>query len=170
MTSSKMYTNFQTLHKPYAIYMRVQATQQKTAWITEIRAGNYLSWSMLTTTEVNKHFPESDETQMGHMLNIKQGIGSTREKVKPITFDLNNGTTITMPLKKHHDIYISIDNIKETICTDQTGAFTIRSRQGNKYILILCEIDSNAIYSEPMQNRTTGEIIRAYQATLKWLR
>ena len=164
-----MYTNFQTLHKPYAIYMRVQVTQQKKTWITAIRAGNYLSWPMLTTTAVIKHFPESDETQMGHMRNIKQGIRSTKEKRKPTTFDLDNGTQVTLPCKKHHSIYITIENMKETICTDQTGAFPIRSRRSNKYILILCEIDSNAIYSQPMQNRTTGEIIRSYQTTLEHL-
>jgi hypothetical protein len=56
------------------------------------------------------------------------------------------------------------------VCTDQTGAFPVRSRSGNRYILILCDIDSNAIFSEPMRNRTTGEMIRAYQAALKQLK
>ena len=142
----------------------------KSTWLTAIRAGNYLSWPMLTATAVAKHFPESDETQMGHMRNIKQGIRSTKEKIKPTTLKLSDGTDVTMPLKKHHDIYMTIDNLRETICTDQTGAFPVRSRSGNRYILVLCDIDSNAIFSEPMRNRTTGEMIRAYQAALKRLR
>ena len=142
----------------------------KSTWLTAIRAGNYLSWPMLTATAAAKHFPESDETQMGHMRNIKQGIRSTKEKIKPTTLKLSDGTDVTMPLKKHHDIYMTIDNLRETICTDQTGAFPVRSRSGNRYILVLCDIDSNAIFSEPMRNRTTGEMIRAYQAALKRLR
>ena len=124
---------------------------------------------MLTATVVNKHFPESEETQQGHMRNIKQGIRSTKEKIKPTTLKLSDGTNVTMPLKKHHDIYMSIDNLRETICTNQTGSFPIRSRSGNRYILILRDIDRNAIFSEPMRNRTTGEMIQAYQAALKRL-
>ena len=34
----------------------------KSTWLTAIRAGNYLSWPMLTASAVNKHFPESEET------------------------------------------------------------------------------------------------------------
>ena len=36
--------------------------------------------------------------------------------------------------------------------------------------MIMCEIDSNAILSEAMNNRTSGEIVRAYQKLLKELR
>ena len=34
----------------------------------------------------------------------------------------------------------------------------------------MCDIDSNAIFSEPMRNKTEGELIRAYQAALKRLK
>jgi hypothetical protein len=32
-----------------------------------IKAGNYVTWPELTAEAVHKHFPESDETQKGHM-------------------------------------------------------------------------------------------------------
>ena len=46
--------------------------------------------------------------------------------------------------------------------TDQTGKFPKKSSKGNHYIMVLIEIDSNAILAEAMKNRTAGEMIRAY--------
>jgi hypothetical protein len=40
------------------------------------------------------------------------------------------------------------------------------SRKGNQYIMVLTEIDSNAMLVEPMKNCTSGEMIRAYQALI----
>ena len=51
----------------------------KTTWLKAIRAGNYATWPYLSAAAVQKHFPESDETQQGHMRNIKQGIRSTKQ-------------------------------------------------------------------------------------------
>ncbi len=48
--------------------------------------------------------------------------------------------------------------------TDQTGKFPKISSRRNHYIMVLVELDSNAILIEPMKNRTPGEMIRAYQA------
>ncbi len=37
------------------------------SWIKAIKAGNYNTWPNLTPSIVRRHFPESDETQQGHM-------------------------------------------------------------------------------------------------------
>ncbi|KAL7490235.1 hypothetical protein ACHAW6_015985 [Cyclotella cf. meneghiniana] len=47
----------------------------KATWIKAIRAGNYDTCLMIKVKNVNKYFPESDETQKGHMQQTKQGIG-----------------------------------------------------------------------------------------------
>ena len=39
----------------------------KDTWIKAIKSGNYTTWPGLTATAACKHFPESDETQKGHM-------------------------------------------------------------------------------------------------------
>ena len=39
----------------------------KETWIDAIQAGNYITWPGLTPAAVWKHFPDSDETQKGHM-------------------------------------------------------------------------------------------------------
>ena len=45
----------------------------KYTWIKSILNGKYLTWPLITVTNVHKHFPESEETQKGHMQNQRQG-------------------------------------------------------------------------------------------------
>jgi hypothetical protein len=78
--------------------------------------------------------------------------------------------------KKVRDVCISVYKasdmyeIRETTFSDQTGKFPIRSRSGNKYMMIMVEIDSSAILVEPMKSRKDAEMIRAYDALLQRLR
>ena len=120
-----------------------------------IKAGNYVIWPGLTTTEVRKHFPDSDETQQGHMEKQWQGVRSTKQTV-------NNEQRTTPYTKKMHDVYIKIHNAMETIHTDQTGCFPATSARRNQYIMVLVEVDGNYIDAGPMKNRTEGSIIKAY--------
>jgi hypothetical protein len=48
------------------------------SWIKGIHAGNYTTWPGLTSAAVQKHFPESDEMQKGHMKWQPQGVRSTK--------------------------------------------------------------------------------------------
>jgi hypothetical protein len=50
----------------------------KDTWVKAINAGNYTTWLGLTATAAHKHFPESNETQKGHMKRQQQGVHSTR--------------------------------------------------------------------------------------------
>ncbi len=43
-----------------------------------VRASNYAAWLGLTTTLISKHFPNSDETQKGHMKGQRKGVRSTK--------------------------------------------------------------------------------------------
>ena len=79
-----------------------------------------------------------------------------------MTYQLDNGETLTNPLKKHQYIYIAINEAKETMYTDQNCAFPVTSKKGNKYIMILCEIENNIIMIEVMRNRSSGEMVRTY--------
>jgi hypothetical protein len=60
--------------------------------------------------------------------------------------------------------------VHETMFSNQTGQFPTRSQQDNKYIMVMVEIDSNAILIEPMKSRKDGEMIRAYNALLLLLK
>jgi hypothetical protein len=45
--------------------------------------------------------------------------------------------------------------------------FPVASSTGNKYIMVLYEYDSNAILSEPINNLTAAELLRAFQVMEK---
>jgi hypothetical protein len=138
----------------------------KESFTDAVRAGNYATWPGLTTTLISKHFPDSDETQKGHMKGQRKGVRST--KVKPaIEIKIEPGQEDAPPklvaIRKLNDIFVKIYELAETIHTDQTGAFPVTSQRGYRYIMVGIHIDANYIFCETMKNRTEGEMINAYQ-------
>jgi hypothetical protein len=49
------------------------------------------------------------------------------------------------------------------IYTDQTGRFVSPSSNGNNYLMVLYDYDSNFIFAQPFPNRTAKCILAAYQ-------
>ncbi len=135
------------------------------AWTNTINTGNYFTWPGLTATAVRWHFPELDETQKGHTKKQRQNVRSTKIKVE------NKSTREKPPTreKKMHDVYIKIHNVSSTMQSDQTGCFPATSSSGNQYIMVLVEVDGNYIDTEPMKNRSTGSMIKAYLTLWKQL-
>ena len=54
--------------------------------------------------------------------------------------------------------------------SDQTGRFPVTSYKGNQYVMVLFETGSNNILVEPMRNRCSGEMVRAYQLLIDRLK
>ena len=123
----------------------------KTTWLKAIRCGNYSTWPLINVKNVHKHFPESEETQQGHMRNQRQGVRSTKQK---ITIEPD-----TQPLPRQHDIFVKTYDTLDTMYTDQTGQFPHLSSRGNRYQMILFHVDSNSIWVEATKNKTEGEMI-----------
>ena len=94
-----------------------------------------------------------------------KGVRSTKEKF--VVQDENNEA---IPRTKQHDLYVCLDQVKDTIYTDQTGEFPITSSRGNKYIMIMCKIDGNAVLVEPMKNKTEDEMVETYQKMIDRLK
>ena len=137
----------------------------KSTWIQAIKAGNYIGWPMLTERNVNKYYPETDETIKGMNQNQKN-VQSTKTKLVPFKI----AEYPEMRGKKIQDIYIKTADVRETTFSDQTGKFPTRSKRCNKYIMIMVEIDSSAILVEPMKSRKDAEMIRAYNALISQLK
>ena len=57
-----------------------------------------------------------------------------------------------------------------TMYTDQTVKLLHSSSHGNRYQMILHEIDGNYTWIEPMENKTEGEIILTRRRALEWMR
>ncbi|KAL7476769.1 hypothetical protein ACHAW6_002606, partial [Cyclotella cf. meneghiniana] len=132
----------------------------KATLLTAIRHGNLVTFPGLTTSNITKHFPESDETQKGHMKQGKQGVRSTKVKDEDAMLQFK-----PKPGEKHKDVYLRVfDATKKSMYTDQTGRFPITSSRGNKYMMVAVELDGNYIDAQPMRARTTKELVAAYRA------
>ena len=136
----------------------------KSTWIKAIQAGNFTGWPLLTANNVRRYYPETVETPKGHMNQARKNVRSTKA---PSPFGVTN--TKSMHGKKVRDIGINVFDVKETIYSDQTGQFPTRSRSGNKYIMVMVDIDSSGILVEPMKSRKDAEMIRAYNTLMSRL-
>ena len=72
--------------------------------------------------------------------------------------------------RKQHGIYVTVDQVKDTIHTDQTGKLPINSSRGHKYIMIVCEIDGNKVLAEPMKNKMEDSMVETYQKMIEMLK
>ena len=52
---------------------------------------------------------------------------------------------------QHQDIFFYIEDLSNTIHTDQTGGFPYTSQRGNWYIMVAIHLDANYIFNEPMK-------------------
>ena len=129
-------------------------------WLKSIRNGKYLNWPLLTINNVNRRFPESKDIQKVHMRNQRQGVRSTKAKaLHPVIK--------SPPAEKIRDVFINVYATKGAMYTDQTGNLPHRFSQGNRYQIILHEIDGKSTWIEPMKNKTEGGIILAWRRTLQ---
>jgi hypothetical protein len=110
---------------------------------------------MLTERNVQKFYPETIETAKGHLNQTRKNVRSTKAKPTP----LETCDTSQLHGKKVRDVYTETDMVRETMFSDQTGQFPTRSQRGNKFIMVMVEIDSNAILVEPMKSRKDEEMM-----------
>jgi hypothetical protein len=135
----------------------------KAMLLTAICHKNLVTFPGLTSKNINKFFPESNETQKGHMKQTKQGFRSTK------VIDENAILKVEAMLQpkpglKHKSVYLQVfDATKKAMYTDQPGRFPITSAQGHKYMMVAVELDGNYIDAEPMKSKTTKELTEAYK-------
>ena len=88
---------------------------------------------------------------------IKKIFRSTKPKRTPLKVP----KTGTLKGHKERDVYTSVYEVSNTVFSDQTGQFPTSSQQGNKYTMVMVEINSNAILVEPINNGKDEELTRA---------
>ena len=138
----------------------------KSTWIKAIQAGNFVGWPLLTVSNVRRYYPETVETPKGHLNQTRKNVRSTKPKRAP----LEEANTASLRGKKVRDVFTHVYDVRETIFSDQTGQFPTRSLRGNKYIMVMVDIDSSAILVEPIKSRKDEELTRAYRALMDRLR
>ncbi len=85
------------------------------------------------------YYPETIETSKGHLNQTRKNVRSTKAKTAP----LETCNTSQLHGKKVCDVYTETYMVRKTMFSDQTGQFLTRSQRGNKYIMVMVEIDSN---------------------------
>ena len=58
----------------------------QSTWIKAIRNENYAGWPLLTVKNVNKHYPKTDATPMGHLNQTRANVRSTKPKPVPLPY------------------------------------------------------------------------------------
>jgi hypothetical protein len=143
----------------------------KETFCNALRAGNYTTWPGLTTQLVNKHFPNSNETQKEHVKGQRQGGQSTKQKAldyivaKDQNIKIKPGTENAPQshIKCHEDMFIKVMDLANTIHSNQTCAFPFTSQHGNRYTMVAIHIDANYIFFEPIKNKTEGKMAAVHQ-------
>ena len=111
----------------------------------------------------------------GNGQKTKSGFRSTKKSTQnDDDEEIVETLHLPRPTTKHKEAIIRIYDLSNKaeclMYTSQTGRFPKKSSRGHQYIMVLIEINSNAILVEAMKNRTTGEMIRAYQVLVERLR
>jgi hypothetical protein len=132
----------------------------KDPWIKAIKHGNYTTFSGIAAKAVNKHFPESVETQKGHMKKQHQNVRSTKQKL--ILDDPTEDVELTHAIAKQN-IFVKVVNAQETVYSDQTGQLPMQSNQGHTLLMVYFNVDANYIDAEPIRNHKDNQMIQAYQ-------
>ncbi|KAL7529451.1 hypothetical protein ACHAXR_002973 [Thalassiosira sp. AJA248-18] len=91
----------------------------KSTWLAAVKAGNYAEWPLLTARNIKKYYPETSETPKGHLNQTSKNVRLTKPKQKP--FEVCD--TNQLRGKKERDVCTKVYDVRETICSDQTGQF-----------------------------------------------
>ena len=104
------------------------------------------------------------------MTQTRKGVRSTKRKATP-----SNPTREVSPISsnipptKLNKLFVFIKPFSK-LYTDDMGQFTIRSRSGRRYIMLVFHCNSNAILVEPFQSRHECHCIAAYKPIMMRLR
>jgi hypothetical protein len=154
-------------------------SHQKGTFINTIRNGNYATWPKLTVMLINCYYPDLDKTVKGHLKGQRQGIRLTTQKAWKKIIE-NETVKIKIkgkqspfhhiPLTKTHKAFFPIEDLSNSICTDQMWAFPFTSQQCNRYIKVIIQLDANYIFVKPMGSRSKEEMIRVHERIINRMR
>jgi hypothetical protein len=122
---------------------------------------------MLTERNIQRYYPKTIKTAKGHLNQTRKNVRSTKVKATP----LETCNTSHLHGKKVRNVYTQTYMVFKTMFSNKTGQFPIQSLCGNKYIMVMVEINSNPILVKPMKNCKDAKMIQAYNALLlllKW--
>jgi hypothetical protein len=130
----------------------------KAAMLDAAASGRLVGIPFATVTNIRKFYPETKATPKGHLDQQQQGVRSTKAAQSQGVNSRKTGIQLT----PERDVHVAVWELKHTTYSDQTGRFPYTSYKGNKYVMVLVEIDSSAILVKPLCDKTAEEMTRAY--------
>ena len=152
-----------------------------------IKKGFFQSWPGLTIEAIKKYVSNMPHVSAGRLDHVRKNICSTKltqvlnvilHDLRPILAPLattiySNSTHIsnsdTFNDNQSQDHYLKIESMQK-IYTDQTGRFPIALSNGYKYCFVSYAFDANTILVEPIKNRSVGELVRAHNTIIQFLK
>ena len=135
----------------------------KAMLLTSICNNNLITFPGTTADSIGKFFPESDETQKGHIKQTRQGVRSTKVIDEDAMLEAETQLKPT-PGVKIKDVYLRVfDTTKKAMYTNRPGRFPITSAGGHKYTMVAVKLDGNYIDVKPMKSRSAKELTEAYK-------
>ena len=128
-------------------------TQIGVKLLKAIKAGNFVGWPILTERTVSKYYPDTNKAPKVHVNQTRKNVQLT--KLAP----LESFISTELKGKKVQDVYAIVYDARETTFLDQTGQIPTRSKRQNKYVMVMVEVDSNAILIKPLKSRK-AELVR----------
>ena len=117
----------------------------KVTWTKAIDNGQYITWTGLIIKLVRKHLPLSEETTLGHLRLLRQGIRPTATDPTPNLAPSETPTVRAHRQKRHnHNVgaqTIKLDTLQGMISADLTGSLPITSARVHNYIFLLYDYD-----------------------------
>ena len=135
----------------------------RSIWLKDISAGNYSSWPGLTLANATKYCPLAITTIMGHLVQKRQEVRSTKPKI-PAT----SSPVPKLPQVRSNELHLQVTPISK-LYADDTGCFLVHARIGNQYIMIAYHCNANWILSEPFSSRKDTHRLLAYDNIMQRL-
>ena len=119
---------------------------------------------------IHKHLPLSTATMKGHMILRQQGLESTAQNNRRAVMDARLVIKDMCPTEHicsavEDEIYcfaVIGDQNENTIYSDLTGQFPVRSFEGMSYIFVAYVYKLNAIMLRPMKSREDDSMVQAF--------
>jgi hypothetical protein len=136
------------------------------------------SFPGLTSKAIKKDLPKSISTTMGHIHMIRKGIRSTTKPTitEIMNEELEKEPKLDLPQQinnRQHTVgvaTIAFEELKGIIATDLPGRFPTTLGQGNAYVLVMYDYDSNSINAVGIKNRKIVSLVKGYNELYEDLR
>ena len=149
---NKLHPTF-TVAQRVAYYHACLGSPPLSTFCHAIDAGHLVTLPTLTSNQVRRHPPQSMATHQGHLDQTRSNQRSTKRRWQTRDLYVNLVEDMESPTTLHR---------AGTTFSDMTGKFIMQSSQGNNYILVVFDGDSNYIFAEPLPSRSAEQIFKAY--------